>query len=550
MLKTIVNAAREGLAGLALRAAQRLGYSPEHWAAIGGRSFALSVSGQNVTIESALKVSAYKRGVELISNYIGKTPFHVRADKAKDKRHPAWSLVRRWAVWDDVSASQFRKTLIIHALTRGNGYGQILRVNGTPTETRILDPDKIVEQLRGGRLVYRIRNTDLAFLASDIIHIRGFGCNGYTGEDPITGYAKDVLGLCLSQQSYAGGYFARGGVSQVYAHSGVPLSKEVWDRLESDSGPLRNALDDPHRIPVLEQIELKTVSLTAQQTQLLESREFGLKDVANILNLTVHKLNGHGTGGYRSLEEESRAFRDDTLDPWLCQFEEQYEKLLTEQQREDETHSVEAVRESLTRTNMADRANYLKTAIGGPWMSPAEGRDIDSLEELPDTEKLYPPPNMTREDPAAAGSRSAAAAPQPAADAENRNAGSGVPAAAKIAALSDVLTRMTKRLTTQATKAAGKPAAWLEFCDGLKERNAVVITDALSPIVALCCATDADTRTAAVCATLIAELDAQFRAAYDRRTADEFPGAIAEICDRAERDARDRAERIVTTWQE
>jgi HK97 family phage portal protein len=526
MIRRSLNTVRRFAGGLAYRAASILGMSPEIYGATSSRSIATSLAGVSVNNDTALKVSAYKRGVELIANYIGKTPFHVKADRRKVKNHPAWKLVRKWAQYHQLSAFDFRRTLILLALTRGNGYAYIVRdQSATPTELRILDPGLVTPTLLKGSLFYRFAGRESLIPAVDVIHIKGISKDGFIGLDPIKTYAADVLGLSLAQMQYASTYYAAGGSPSVYVYSQNPLDDDRYNRLKGATGPLKRSLDNPHEIPVLDAAELRTLNLSAEQTQLLGSREFSLKDIANILNLTVHKLNGEGTGGYKSVEEENNAFRDDTLDPWFVQFEIQYEKLLTEAEQESESHTVEAVRESLTRSNMTDRANYLTKAVGGPWMTPGEARDVDSLEDLENTGELYPPPNMTKEDPAAT---EPAAAP---ADKPKRS-----DTLQQVAALEDTFSRMVKRVTVAARKAAEKPEGFPAFLQELEAKHGDVIRSAFGPLVALC---GGESRHAdAIAAALLAEA----------RTKLEPGGGVPEVCDQLERSVGRFARKAVELW--
>jgi HK97 family phage portal protein len=547
MIRQLLTNAQTGLAGLAFRAATKLGYSAEHYAAIGGRSLSLSLSGKTVSQDTAYKVAAYKRGVQLISDYIGKTPYHVKAGNKKAKDHPAWPLVRRWAIWHEQSAFQFRRVLTVHALTRGNGYALIRRDPGTmqPMDLRILDPSRIQPARVSGRIVYRISNSLAVLESSDVIHIRGFGDDGICGLDPIITYARDVLGLAIAQQDYAATYYAAGGVPSVYGKADAGMSQDAWNRLESKEGALKNALDDPHRIPILEGIELKNTNLSAEQTQLLGAREFSLKDIANCLGMTVHKLNGTGNSSYKSLEEENRAFRDDTLDPFLCQFEIEYAKLLTEAEQVDESHDIEAVRESLTRTNMLDRANYLKTAIGGPWMTPAEGRDVDSLEEKPGADELLKPLNMTPPEQVPRQRSQIPAVPAPTEPAPASV--DSVQVRHQITALTDVLERMTKRLSVAASRAAGKSPQFPEFLSEFRQRHETFIGDALAPIVALCSGSQPlSARTLAD--GMVGQFASELQQIYDTTPKERFAEAVTECCERLEESAANRAREAVLSW--
>lgn len=562
MISRQLNTARRFAGSVMLRAAKMLGMSESLYQAISSRSIGSSLTGLSVTNDSAMKISAYKRGVELISNYIGKTPFHIKKKNRKDKSHPAWKLVRKWAQYHQLSAFEFRRTMVILALTRGNGYAHIVRNPETyaPIAIRILDSGKVSPLLRSGKLYYQIEGRKSLIASVDMIHIKGISKNGYIGLDPISTYASDVLGLCLAQQQYASTYYAAGGSPSVYVYSPTSLDDDKFNRLRGQTGPLKRSLDNPHDIPVLDNAELRTLNLSAEQTQLLGSREFSLKDIANILNISVHKLNGEGTGGYKSVEEENNAFRDDTLDPWFVQFEEQYEKLLTEAEQAEETHQIEAVRESLTRSNMTDRANYLTKAIGGPWMTPAEGRDVDSLEEIEGTEELYPPPNMTKDTNAEPSP--ADPAPAPAAKSKSkpkRSTGDGntdpdehdegrSQTLKQIAALEETFARMLKRLTVAARKAAEKPGGVAVFLNDLPARHGDVIRSALTPIVELCGGESRDAE--AIAKALMAETRISFEEAVHRMASpDKYSETIGEACDQIERSAGRFARKALESWK-
>jgi HK97 family phage portal protein len=572
-----LNMVRRFAGSVMLRAAKILGMEAGLYHALSSRSVGSSLAGISVNNDSSLKISAYKRGVELIASYIGKTPFHVKRNKRKDRQHPAWKLVRKWAQYHQLSAFEFRRTLVFLALTRGNGYAYIVRDPQTyaPTALRILDSGKVTPTLRAGSLYYKLEGRARAIASTDVIHIKGITKDGYVGLDPIKTYATDVLGLSLAQQQYASTYYAAGGSPSVYVYSPVSLDDDKFNRLRGQTGPLKRSLDNPHEIPVLDNAELRTLNLSAEQTQLLGSREFSLKDIANILNISVHKLNGEGTGGYKSVEEENNAFRDDTLDPWFVQFEEQYEKLLTEAEQETESHQIEAVRESLTRSNMTDRANYLQKAIGGPWMTPAEGRDVDSLEELDGTLELYPPPNMTKEDPNATPTDPA---PAPAAkpkrstgrdkygdgktdpdehETPQRDHAAGELVHAgwersrtlkQVAALEDTFSRMLKRLTVAARKAAEKPGGVAVFLNDLPARHADVIRSAFTPIVEVCGGEARDAE--AITKALMAETRISFEAAVHRMASpDKYPETIGEACEQLERSAGRFARKALESWK-
>jgi len=537
------------------------GLAPEIYYAIGGGRVAHSKSGIMVTADEAMKVAAFKRGVCLIGDYIGKTPFHVKQGHSKATDHPAWKLVRRWAWYHGQSAFEFRRTMTILAQCRGNSYARIVRNQATmePLSLRILDPSKVEAVVKRGTLRYQVKGRDTTMPASNVIHIKAPSLDGFHGMDPISQYGRDVLGLAIAQQNYASRYYENGGVPSTYLKSEVPLGEDQWNRLKGETGPLKTAVDNPHDIPVLEQAELKSLNLSAEQTQLLGAREFSLKDIANILGLPVHKLQGDGKSSYKSLEEENRAFREDTLDPWLCQFEFEFAKLLTEDQQLQETHEIHAVRESLTRTNIKDRQEYLGKGVGVPWMTPNEGREIEGLEGIEGGDELQIPLNMIPPDttsgndsepadddeegresiPASTQQRTSEPAPEKTPD--------PLQTVHQLRALTDVYGRMSKRLATQARKAAAKPKAFQDFLDNLDERNQDTLRSAFGPVCGLC-ATGSASAGDDVSDTLLADFRTELNTIYDTTPADAFTSKVNAAADTFEQSARTRADNQLMEW--
>lgn len=512
--------------GIVRRSAAKLfGVTESVWSAIsrlgimGGS--VLAASGVMVNSETAMLVSSYKRGVELLAHHVAKTPYSIKRGCETDLSHPASPLIRWWARHHQMSAFEFRRTMMVIALTRGNSYAYIVRSGGMATELLLLDPNQVQPALIRGRLWYRVTGRDGLVSASDIIHIKGLGFNGYEGLDPIRYYAKEVLGLAIATQNYAAKYYENGGTPSAYLKSEIPLTDAQFNRLKGEAGPLKRSVDNPHELPILEQTDIKSVGLTAEQTQLLSARKDIILDIANLLGIPPHKLGLAISTSYGSLEEENDAFRDDALDPWLVQFEMEYRKLLTEDEQQQESHEVCADRNDFSRMKAVDQGSYLQTLTGGTAvLTVNEARAKLGKSPVEGGDKLMSPLNMT---PAAA-----AAAPDPETPAEDSETGDdGHPdsrsalQSARLQALEDVFTRMTKRLTTAAGRLK-KSDQLAEFRTKLDSDHLAVITAALAPIVSLCGGTDAG--------PIATELVAEFRSRLDTLSdAADFHAAVDAI---------------------
>ena len=521
--------------------------------------FGLSSGDVPVTRQSAETISGIRRGVNLISGYVGKTPCVLKAGRVPDRTHPAHNLVRWWAWKYRTSAFEFRRTLITHAIWYGNGYGYIKRLDGEPVQLRILGPHSVAPYVENGKLGYLVaigtdekgkprtisdalrdpRELDETLrrvAPQNIIDIRGMGEDGLRGHDLFT-YGAEVLGLAIAQQTFAAKYFQNGGAPSLAIEVPQSLSDPEWRRLVGQFGRIGTGLDRHHEPAVIDAGgSIKSITPTADDTQLTAAREMTLVDVANLLNMPALKLNAKTNVSYKSLEEENAAFRDDTLDPWLCQFECEYRKLLSETEQQAESHEFEFARELLRRSSLADLGEYLSKAVGGPWMEPNEAREIINMPDTDGGDGLLQPMNM-----AEAGELDAETPATVAPSQEDRALPAPVPESAKVDALEDVVRRCSKRLSDSARKAAKKSKTFPDWLATLENKHGRSIRDVATPVATLC-GIEADD----VVAVVLSESRSVFDSCYCHSTPAQFESAVSDAAVKLEESSRDRAVAVLS----
>ena len=351
-----------------------------------------SSTGVRVSRDTLLTLSAYWKGISLISNAIGKTPLEPieTQTKAVATDHQAYDLLTSEAVpfgieGRSVLASfQFRRLLTQHAISHGNGYAYIERQNDEPVALVPLMPDRTAPVRESGRLWY-VTSVGGTFEDSasglarmypeDVIHICGMGFDGLCGYSLIQ-YAAEASGLALAQQTYASKYFANSAATGVVLEVPKLLSDVAYARLKQSWTQMRNGLSNAHRAAILEEeTTAKTLSNSAQDAQLVESRKLSLVDIANFLCLPVHKVGGEGRTAYASLTEENQSVLDDAFDPWMETWESELDvKLRTEQQKRQRSHCWKFDRKQLIRQDLGKRADFYRAAVGGPFLERDEAR--------------------------------------------------------------------------------------------------------------------------------------------------------------------------------
>jgi HK97 family phage portal protein len=509
--------------------------SPEAWDAFdaGGESS----SGVSVSASSALEYSPWWRGVNLIARDVGKLPAHVYQrgeDDAKERAttHAAYPLCR-WKPNPYQTANVFRTQLTAHAVNQGNGYAAIERNKATfaPRYLWPLDPADVTPVLENGKLVYVVESESgkpvWKLDAMDVVHIKGLSHDGITGYETFD-VARDELGLGIGARKFCEVFYKNAVRPSVVLESATNLTEPQIQKLRESWERLYTGVDNMHRTVVLPNgLKANPLSFSAQDAQIQQTREMSVRDVANWLGIPPHKLGDNSRTAYASLEQENQAYLDGCLDFWLCSWEyELRDKLLTEAEKQADSHFVEFMREALVRANLESQGNYFRVATGGRgWMTPDEVRGKFNLPPVGgDAAELLTPANMGQggelNDPVIDGGNPT--------DGNEPGNQSGRAVEAAHRAIADASRRAMKRLAVHAVKAAKQPATFLDWLDGIDTEHGPACREIVAPAcdVAVALGT-ADTADATV-GTMVGEVRAELLEVSGKVKADELAGAVAQ----------------------
>lgn len=353
-----------------------------------------SKAGVPISRQAALKLSAFWRGVNLRSDYIGRLPLEIKRATAKGKEldtaHPAFSLLM-YQPNSEQNAFTLKKTAESHQIVAGNGYIYIRRKgSGDPLELLNLDPENTWPIRENTRLWY-VTRIDMGenryewrkMPPEDVIHIKGLGWDGLCGY-PFLRVARETLGLGLAANEYASRFFRNNAEPRVVITMPGTMSQDAQEQFVKQWNAMHQGLDQSHRTAIITHGgDVKPFSVSAKDSQLLDQRKFTLIEIANMLGMPPHKVGASDRIAYNSLEQENQAFADDTLEPRMIEWEQELRnKLLTEKQKAGNTHIIRFDRNELVRADLAARAAYLDKAIN-KWMTIDEGRMSEGLNPLP-----------------------------------------------------------------------------------------------------------------------------------------------------------------------
>mgnify|MGYP001580167780 CR=1 FL=1 len=504
-------------------------------------------AGIRINSRTCLRYSAFWRGVNLIAASVAKIPCFVykriENGKEQDRTHFAHKLIWRKPNLE-MTADVYRKTLMGHVLIRGNHYSYIFRRgDGTPTELIPLDPERTWPVRENGNLLYvteirRGLDTESIvekrkLLPENVLHVKGLGYDGLMGYDVLE-FARNSLGLGMAAEDFGARYFRNNAEPSVVIETPKSLSPKARAEFKQDWNAMHQGLENSHKLALLQEgATIKPFSLNARQSQLIETREFELKAIANWLGIPVHKVGHDARTSYNSIEQENQAFLDESIDPWLytieCEF---YDKLLTEQQKDDEEYTIEFQRNAFVRADIVARFQAYQTAIQYGIMNRNEVRAKENLNPVEGGDEFILPANIF-------GAKSGQEPPEGdeptnGEATEEYNGRSLKRKESERRLLINTISRMTKRLALHARKAAKKPDKFDEWLEDFETSHRPVVREAIAEATDIVFWNNPHTQTDAITNRVFAAMRTDLDGIYSTQPEKEFPVAVDECMKRYE----------------
>lgn len=358
-------------------------------------------SQERVDAETAMKISAFYRAVDLRSDSIGKYPISVQnlVTRREQLGHHLGPLL--WERPNEAMTPQtFKKLVEYQRLVLGNAYVWIYRDrSGRPAELLPLPPgtcEPYVEPTTA-RLWYVATDPKTQRLyklrPEDILHFKGASDDGIAGISLLS-YASRTLLVAQHREEYESSVYSNGGrpagilytdtdlsgKRELLLKDGTKLSpKDVirreWDRIHAGPG---NAF----RTAVLDNgLKYQAISMSNVEAQFIESKTISVEDIARFCGVPLHKLYA-GKQSYNSNEANSLDYVVDSITPVVVQYEEEYSyKLLTASERHEDRLWISINMMAELRADSAARGEWYKKMIEAGVFSV---NDVRRLEDEPD----------------------------------------------------------------------------------------------------------------------------------------------------------------------
>ncbi len=385
---------------------KRSGHPSQHSLAAIFGSQSNTYAGVPVTEDTALTYSAVYASIRLLSWSAAMLPLLTYRRQARGKvraeDHPLYGLLKEQAN-PEMTAFDFRSTIMSHAVGRGNGYAEIEWSNGGeplalwPLNPARMTPARVGDQLR---YLYDLPDGTTANLPSwRVHHIKGLSGNGLTGYSPIR-LAMQAVGLGLATEEFGSRFFgngARPGV--IIRHPGV-LSDNAFKRLKESWSADHQGLSQSHRMRILEEgMDIETVGVPPEEAQFLETRQFQVTEIARWFSVPPHMIADMSGATFSNIEEQGVEFVTYSLGPWLTNSEQALSRDLL-MPAERRTMVIEHLVDGLLRGRTSERYAAYQSALQGGWMSPNEVRERENLNPYDGGDTYLLPLNMAPADQA------------------------------------------------------------------------------------------------------------------------------------------------------
>lgn len=338
-------------------------------------------SGLNVGPDSAMAVSTFFACCRVIAEDVAKLPVDVFTKDAKEKRsiiknHPLHKLFISPNSWQ--TRFDFIEQIALSLVMWSNSYTIILRDGrGTPNMLVNVSPRQVTLYVHPetGDIFYLVSRTsthEVAVLKDtpalipvrDVVHIRCIYHEGLVGTSVVQ-YIREAVGLALASEQHGAQLFKNGArPSGVLSHPKT-LGDDTLKHLKEQFNEIHKGVGNFGRTIIVEEgLSYSPMSMTSVDAQLLENRKFQVEEIARAFRVPMHML--QNTEGARlngdAIEQQNRAYYDQTLMPYLERIELAFEKAFG---MDGETEYIEFSTWRLIRADIATR--FKVYAMGRQW---------------------------------------------------------------------------------------------------------------------------------------------------------------------------------------
>lgn len=286
-------------------------------------------NGNSFNPKNALTLSAVHRSVNLISDSVASMQMKVytidnEGFKTEANEDSLYNLLA-YSPNDYTPRFIFFKNIITSLLLKGNSYIKIERnENFEPTNLYFINPDTVQIVQQRNDIKFNIEG-DGIYDSSSIIHIVNFPQYSSPYGLSTIAFAAQSLDTANSADKMANNWFRGGGNNAGILSTKTNLSPEQQQQIVNK---LKNASNidtgNPNGITTIagiEDVTFNSIGIGPKDSQLLETRQYNVIDIARFFNVNPILLYDNTRGTYSNTESAQLDLLNNTLLPILEKLE-------------------------------------------------------------------------------------------------------------------------------------------------------------------------------------------------------------------------------------
>ena len=294
------------------------------------RSLSLALGFNNISSfanSQSMRLSAVYAATNMISNSCALLPIKVVIEEGGRKREIEHPLTKVLNLKPNAKYNHFNfmKLLIESVILKGNGYAYIVRdENLNVTSLELIDADFVTPVVQAdGSVKYVVNGMSQAVDAINMIHLYQHCDNLMRGISTIK-YADMALQGTYNAENHSSNFFKSGAGLMGVLKASAPLTNEQ-KRQAAESWKMSIANTAGGGVAVLPQgLDFQSISISPEDSQLLESRKYNVVEIARFFNISPVKLFDLSNVSYSTLEQTSLSYLQDTILPFTQLMEDEF----------------------------------------------------------------------------------------------------------------------------------------------------------------------------------------------------------------------------------
>lgn len=349
----------------------------------------LAGKGYPVSANTAIKISAVIRCVDVVAKTMASLPFHLMQETenglVKAKTHIVHQLLSKLPN-PYTTAYEFWHMYVVNLMLTRGAFAKIVRDrNRYITEIWNIPTANVStfynNTVSGERyIIVNLGNGKTETLRDgDYMYTPGlrFGSD-IDPENPIL-LASNVLGLTMALNGFAQDYFENGSNLGGFVEYPNTVPEEQYKNFKDSWHETYAGVTNQHKIAFLESgFKFNQLTSKPSDAQALESRKFQIIEICRMLGVPPHKVFDLERATFSNIEQQNIEYVQESITPMSVRIEQTiYKDVLTSKERT--IYKPQFNVNGLMRGDLSTRAEYYHNARNDGWMS---ANDIRSLEDM------------------------------------------------------------------------------------------------------------------------------------------------------------------------